>query len=437
MGIFTRLRRCCLRTAFLWTLVSALLLPLTTVAASSSPELTLAEASRLVVQRNPELQVFQWRLQAVEARREIAALNPAYEIAIEAENILGSDEFSSTENAEWTLSLGSLIELGGKRRARMVLADSRYAVAQAEREARALDALAEVTQTFIAALAVQEKQRVAAEAMQLAQTSLDLVSERVKRGAAPDAERLRAQAALTQTQLGARALAAELASHKRTLATLWGAEKAEFSTLAGNLYPTAQAPDFRVLFERAADSPALMVFASESRLRNAELALARSQSSADVQWSLGVRRFEASGAAALTAGVSMPLSSNRRNRGEVQAALAQQQLTEADRDATLLAVRARLFAAWQTYQHSTAAAQQMRDEVLPILNQALQQTRQAYEQGRYSYAEWMAGQRELLDARLMLIDTATTALLNQALIEQLTAEPLAAAVEPTSLQDTP
>lgn len=432
MGIFIHLRRCSLHIALLGAC-----LPLLAHAEPQSDALTLAEASRLTLQRNPELQVFQWRLQAVEARRESAAFHPAYEIAIEAENVLGSDEFSGTENAEWTLSLGSLIEMGGKRRARMALADSRYAVAQAEREARALDVLAEVTQTFVAALAVQEKQRLAAEAVQLAQTSLDLVSERVKRGAAPGAERLRAQAALTQTQLSERALAAELASHKLTLATLWGAEKAEFSHLAGKLYPTEQAPDFPVIFERAANSPALTVFASESRLRHAELALARSQSSVDIQWSLGVRRFEANGAAALTAGMSMPLSSTRRNRGEVQAALAEQQLTEADRDATLLDLRARLFAAWQTYQHSTAAAQQLRDEVMPALEQALQQTRQAYEQGRYSYAEWMAAQRELLEARLTLIDTAATALLTQALIEQLTAEPLAAEVEPTSLQDTP
>lgn len=431
MGIFTRLRRCVLHTALLWAW-----LPPNVLAEPISPALTLAEAAQLTLQRNPELQVFQWRLKAAESRRESAALKPAYEIALEAENLLGSDEFSGTDNAEWNVSLGSVIELGGKRQARTAMADSRYAVAQAEREARALDVLGKVTQTFVAALAVQEKQRVAAEAVQLAQTSLDLVSERVKRGAATGAERLRARASLTQAQLSERALTAELASHKLTLATLWGAEKAEFSQLAGNLYPTAQAPDFPVLFERAANAPALMVFASESRLRNAELALARSQSRADIQWSLGVRRFEANGAAALTAGVSMPLSSARRNRGEVQAALAEQQLTEADRNAALLALRARLFAAWQSYQYSAVAAQQMRDDVLPALNQALQQTRQAYEQGRYSYAEWMAAQRELLDARLALIDTAATALLNQALIEQLTAEPLAA-VTPTSTQDTP
>jgi cobalt-zinc-cadmium efflux system outer membrane protein len=63
--------------------------------------------------------------------------------------------------------------------------------------------------------------------------------------------------------------------------------------------------------------------------------------------------------------------------------------------------------------------------VIPALEQALGQTRQAYERGRYSYVDWVSVQRELLDARLAAIDAASTALFNQALIEQLTAEPLA------------
>ena len=63
--------------------------------------------------------------------------------------------------------------------------------------------------------------------------------------------------------------------------------------------------------------------------------------------------------------------------------------------------------------------------MLPDLTEALSQTREAYERGRYSYVEWTAAQRELLAARRTLVDAATTALLNQALIEQLTAQPLA------------
>ena len=71
------------------------------------------------------------------------------------------------------------------------------------------------------------------------------------------------------------------------------------------------------------------------------------------------------------------------------------------------------------------AVEQIRVEVLPALDKALVQTRDAYQRGRYSYIDWIAAQKELLDARFALIDAASTALLNQALIEQLTAEPLA------------
>lgn len=422
MSIFVSLRRRCVSTVYLW----AVLLPLDTLAVPSAT-LSLAEASRLALQNNPELQVFQWRLRALDAHSQTAALKPAYELGLEAENLLGRDEFAGIDSAEWTLSLSSTIELGNQRRARVGVGESRLALAQAEREARALDLLGEVTQTFISALALQEKQRVAQDAVALAQSSLELIRRRVERGATPEAERLRAQAALTQARLHQRRLAAQLESQKLALAILWGAPKADFSALAGDLYRFTQAPaDFQTLFDRVADSPALQVLARESRLRDAQLALAQSQSGTDIRWNLGVRRFEANGGSALTAGLAIPLAAGRRNRGEVQAALAERQMVNDDHDAALLALRARLFSAWQTHQYSTDTARQMRREVLPDLQRALEQTRRAYEQGRYNYADWAAAQRELLEARLALIDAASTALQSQALIEQLTAEPLPA-----------
>ena len=91
----------------------------------------------------------------------------------------------------------------------------------------------------------------------------------------------------------------------------------------------------------------------------------------------------------------------------------------------MLRLHARLFAAYRLRQHSIEAVEQIRSRLLPDLTEALTQTQEAYERGRYSYVEWTAAQRELLAARQALIDAATTALLNQALIEQLTAQPLA------------
>ena len=68
----------------------------------------------------------------------------------------------------------------------------------------------------------------------------------------------------------------------------------------------------------------------------------------------------------------------------------------------------------------------MNKQMIPDLTEALGLTREGYERVRYSYLEWNAAQADLLSARLSLIETASSILLNQALIEQLTGQPLEA-----------
>lgn len=386
--------------------------------------LTLDDALQRSLSNNPALQVFQWRFEAIEGARQAADLAPAYNLGLESENVLGSGDYSGTDRAELTLSLSSIVELGGARRSRVSVADARYALAQTEREASALDLLGDVTQGFVVALTLQEKQQIAKEASALAEATYRIVSKRAERGAAPEAERLRAQAAQTQARLREASINAALASQKLALATLWGDEVTNFDALSGDLFQLAEADSFDALMLRVAETPALRVFASEARLRDAEVALARSQSRSTLEWSVGVRHFEESGDSAFTAGISMPLFGERRNRGAVQTALAERERVGYSRQAALLVLRARLFEAWQTYQHNVAAVRLMRTEMLPALESALVQTREGYEKGRYSYIDWVSAQRELLDARMALIDAASTALLNQALIEQLTAHSL-------------
>jgi len=395
---------------------------------SAQESLTLQEVSLRTIQNSPELQTFQWRLRAVDGLRQTADLPPGFELGMEAENIFGSGELSGTDRAEYTLSLSSIIELGGKRHSRVAVANSRYALVEIEREARALDLLGRVTQRFIAVLALQEKIQVSEEATRLAEVSLQAVKHRVERGAAPDAERLRAEAILTQARLARSAIKAELASQRMALATLWGSQTADFDILEGDLYAFESAEAFEVLYQRVADSPTLQIFATEERLRDAELELARSQSSSNVQWSLGIRRLEQFGDTALTARVSIPLFAPKRNRGEEMEAMAERESAGYRKQISSLALRARLFEAWQTHQQAVTATEQMGEKVLPALEEALVQTREAYERGSYRYIDLVSAQRELLDARRAMIDAASTALSNQALIEQLTAEPLAGGI---------
>jgi outer membrane protein, heavy metal efflux system len=209
------------------------------------------------------------------------------------------------------------------------------------------------------------------------------------------------------------------------LALLWGDNSVEFSHLQGDLFEFGSSDSFESLFERVSDSPAIHVYASEQRVREAEIQLARSQSESEIDWQVGIRRMEEIDEIAFTAGFSVPLFRVERNRGEVQAALAARDEIRFQRETTLLNLHSRLFDAYQQRQQSIAAVEQIRSEVIPNLNEALTQTRDAYESGRYSYLEWIGAQREMLAAQRALVDAASTALLNQALIEQLTAQPLA------------
>ena len=78
-------------------------------------ELTLADALRAAAASNPALRGAPFELQALEGRRQQAAVRPNPELELEFENFAGSGDMSGTEALESTLALSQLIELGGKR----------------------------------------------------------------------------------------------------------------------------------------------------------------------------------------------------------------------------------------------------------------------------------------------------------------------------------
>ena len=406
------------------------------VAHAEETSLTLANAVSRTMAQNPSLRVFDLRLQGLEGSRLTANQAPAYEAGLEVENALGSGTLQGVDGAEYTLSLSSVIELGGKRRARTGAVSSRYDLMEAEREAETLDVLGQVTQRYVATLALQEKLDLATQSVELSEAILNTVTRRTKQGAAPEAEVLRAKAALAQSRIAHSALQTEYEKRKMALASLWGETRVDFQRLQGDLFRFESSERFEVLYQQASESPVIRVYASERRMRDAEIRLARSQSESDIRWQIGARRLETTGDTALVAGISMPLFAGRRNRGEVQAARAARDEVQYRQEEALLQLHALLFEAYHTRQQNIDAVEQLRSTVLPDLTKALDLTRQAYERGRYSYVEWTASQRELLSAREALVEAAATALLNQALIEQLTAQSMTQGQTASALNQT-
>src|SRR5690606_12311665 len=181
---------------------------------------------------------------------------------------------------------------GGKRQARVSYADARINQAEWEQQATTLDVLGELTAIYIESLATQANIRLAEESLELTQSLLETVKARSAQGATPEAEVMRAQAAAARGEIRLAALVEQFERQKVQLARFWGDTTPAFSTLEGSLFEFGANHDFEQLYARVKTSPALQVFASEARIRNAEVALARAGGRSDLTWRAGIKRFE-------------------------------------------------------------------------------------------------------------------------------------------------
>lgn len=410
--------------------ITALLLSAVAHGQAGTPPLTLDKAVTRALEQHPELQIFQLRQQSLEGLRHSAALAPAWRIEAEVENFAGGGELQGFDASEQTLALSSIIELGGNRAARVAVIDARRGRIDTQRQVQALDLISRVTQSFIDTLAARQRLQLESDALALATTTLRVVRRRAAAGAAPEAEVLRAKAAEIKAELARARAQREIEARRIQLAARLGITTANFGPVSGNLFELPAADSFEQLYQRALANPVLGVFADEKRLREAELRLARSQGTSDIEWRLGVRRLAETGATGMVAGISVPLFAGQRSRGEVASALAVIDQVRYRREDALLALHARLFEVYSQRQQAMETVQALQSQVIPALSEALRLTQRAYENGRYGYVDWLAAQHDLLNARQRLIDTAAAALSYGAVIEQFTAEPLSAADAP-------
>lgn len=400
--------------------LSTILWPLNALAKpATSSTLTLQQAAERVLATHPQFSVLAANKRSAQALAQQAALAPGYELGVEAENMAGSGDMAGIDQLALTVSLSSLYERGDKRQSRVQLADATLALADARLNADKLALLGELTQRFIAVLTLQHKHGLAQQTLDTQQQALTLVQDRVQRAASPQAELLRADVAVQQARLALGLIQAELGSARQALAVMWQGNADDITEASGELFVFAASPDFEHLYQQLLGSQLLQLQSSEQRQYEAVLAQVQSQSLADVRWQLGIVREQQSRDLGFSAAVSVPLSLKARNQPAIRSARADVDAAEAKRQLQLQALRQQLYQAWQRHRYSSMAVADMQRSIVPALQQALAQTQQAYQRGRYSYSEWLSARQALQQAELELIDAASTALSNQALIEQL------------------
>lgn len=387
--------------------------------------LTLREALALALTEHPELAPFAWQARADEARVLQAGLRLNPELGLQVEDVLGTGNFGGGREAQTTLQLSQVIELGGKRRARSEVAAQARGITQSEYELRRVEVLGDVTQRFINVVANQHALDLALTNRQLANDALRTVQERVTAGKGSALEERKAQLALARGELLFEGAQHELSAARKKLAVSWRNTNPMFDRAEADLFARQAVPPFNVLVTRLSKSPEIARWVSEKKLREAEIKLADARRVPNVTVGGGVRRLEGSGHEALVFGFSMPLQLFDRNQGSVAEARALLGRTKANQKAEGARLAAVLLGFYEELAHDAHVMAALEKEILPKAEEALAISREGFAQGRFSFLEVLDAQRTIFDVKQEYIQTATS--YHQFLVEmeRLIGQPLA------------
>ena len=212
--------------------------------------ITLRQVLPLALMKNPELVTFSWEVRAREARTLQTALLPNPELSTVMEDVGGSGAFSGLSQAETTIALSQLIELGGKRSKRTRVASLTRDLAGWDYETKRIELLTQVSQAFIDVLGAQERLVRTEELVRLAEQVALTTSERVKAGKVSPIEETRANAAFSLARIELDRAERALEASRKRLAATWGSTSPHFERLEGELDFVSPIPSLEQLAQR-------------------------------------------------------------------------------------------------------------------------------------------------------------------------------------------
>jgi len=370
--------------------------------------LGLQEAITKTLERNPSLRAFGYQLRAQEGRILQAGVKPPPELSVMVENVLGSGENDVLRGAQTTFSIAWILDHGVTRR-RTAAENATLDMMAVDMDVSRLDAAAETARLYLNCLALQTQMLNAVAAISQAQVTVEAVADKVNAGSVPTAELARARTELATRELLREDIEHETLAGYHLLAEQWGLTAPDFTSVGGNVLAIPTLQDFNALVSRIEQSPDISRFLSQQRMYEAQLRLAEASRKANWRVSAGLRQLELTGDHAFVMDINVPLTRPDSNRGRLEEARANLSRTEAEAEAERVHIQTTLYVIYLELQHYIEVAAALRDNIIPLHEEALAETQNAYDIGRYSYLELATVQTDLLEARNELVDVSIEA----------------------------
>lgn len=398
--------RTCLRMSQMAALAASVIFAMPTTNAHGQPAskvLTLREAIARAQPQAPGLQGAQASLGVADANLSAARLLPNPTLAVEAENVFGSGRYSGVGASETTYSVSLPLELGGKRAARVRVAEAERTGAVISVAAARADLTLRITQAFITLAANERRASAAHSRQELAEQARNVARLRVRSGKASPIEEQRAEVQWVNASTDA-----ARADRATKLAA------AQMARLLGTVEPSPiAAPWFEDIsrvprIDSRGAPPALNAADAQIAAATARADVARRARIPDVTVSIGARRIKETNDSAAVVALSVPLPLFNRGSAEVARARAELERTEAERRTVALDFSEAQASAEGEVADAKASAAAASGPALAAAREAARIARLGYAEGKFSQLDLIEAERTLSESQEAAINALAT-----------------------------
>jgi cobalt-zinc-cadmium efflux system outer membrane protein len=322
-------------------------------------------------------------------------------------------------SAESTVSVAVPIELGGKRSARIAVANAQTDRALLISAITQADIRLQVTQLYIDAVAAERRVANAQDQVRIAGDAARAASVRVQAGRASPIEEQRANVAKINADAelvrATRLAQASRANLERRIGQSMGGP---LDTAWLDRLPQGYGPQ---LPPDAAGTLALAAADADLAIADANVRLANSQRIPTLEAGPGLRRLSATNDTALIFTVTMPIPIFNSGRAAVAQARAQRNQAEAQKRMTALDVEQAITDADTSAANAAVTAQTATGPALAAAQEAARIARIGYREGKFGQLDLLDAERTLAQTRLAAIDALASYQNARAQLERLTA----------------
>lgn len=396
-------------------------IPVKQEAATSNGGLTLDAAIQGALSNSPRLKSSDASKLSSRGDRTQAGLLPNPELGVEAEDIGGNGPYKNFNSAQVTYGVTQLIEIGGKRDARVAYAERGIDLADHDYEAARLDLIRDVTQAFTEAVAAGEEVKLAQEQKKLADDVLQAVKRRVNAAREPLIQKSKANVAFATSRIALEKAERDYSSAKKTLSNLMN-ESVAVNTLNTSAFYSLTAPatisDVRDALSR---NPDIARWKPAIARGEAALDLEKANAVPDPRVTAGFRQYRETDNSAFVVGLSIPIPILNQNQGNIAKARAEVTKASHDQRVNELALGSELTKSLETQQAAFTQATMLKESILPEAENAFSLSNNGYQAGKSAYLEVLDAERTLTDVRLQYIEALKEYHIQRGNVERLTA----------------